>query len=266
MTRRIEILGVGVDLVDVEDLHREILTMCRRTREAGEGCDPVLNVNANCLNLAWNRPWLRRALNEASLVFCDGAGVAPAARTLGQSAPIRITYADWTWRLAGFAAREGLTMYLLGAGPGITEEAARSLRRRHPALRIAGTAHGYFDKSAGSPENEAALARISAAGPDILVVGFGMPLQERWISETRHEPDCGVVLAGGAAFDYVSGRARRGPPLLTDNGLEWLARLAMEPRRLWRRYVIGNPVFLSRVIRARIFGLRPPGREDRRRS
>ena len=266
MTRRIEILGVRVELVDVEGLHREILRMCRRTREAGEGCDPVLNVNANCLNLAWSRPWLRRTLNEASLVFCDGAGVALAARILRLPVPARITYADWMWKLAGFAAREGLTIYLLGASPGVAEEAARKLRRRHPALRISGAEHGYFDKSSGSPENEAALARVFAARPDILVVGFGMPLQERWISENRHGLGCGVVLAGGAAFDYVSGRARRGPKFLTGNGLEWLARLAIEPRRLWRRYVIGNPVFLARVIRSRLFGQRPPGREDRRRS
>lgn len=266
MARRIEILGVGVDLVDVEALHREILAMCRATRETGEGCAPVLNVNANCLNLAWSRPWLRRTLNEASLVFCDGVGVALAARILSLPTPTRITYADWTWQLAGFAAREGLTIYLLGARPGVAEEAACSLRRRHPALRIAGAEHGYFDKSAGSPENEAALARISGASPDILVVGFGMPLQERWISENRHRLDCGVVLAGGAALDYVSGRARRGPRFLTDNGLEWLARLAIEPRRLWRRYVLGNPLFLARVIRARLSGLRPPGREDRQRS
>ena len=250
----------------VEDLHREILAMCRRTREAGEDCHPVLNVNANCLNLAWSRPWLRDALNEASLVFCDGAGVALAARILGQPVPERITYADWMWQLAGFAAREGLSMYLLGAKPGVAEEAARALRRRHPALRISGTAHGYFDKSAGSAGNEAALGRIADAGPDILVAGFGMPLQELWISENRHKLGCGVVLAGGAAFDYVSGRARRGPRFLTGNGLEWLARLAIEPRRLWRRYVIGNPLFLSRVIRARLFGTRPPGAEDRRRS
>lgn len=266
MRRRIEVLGVGADLVDAEGLHREILGMCRRTREAEAGCDPVLNVNANCLNLAWSRPWLRRALNEASLVFCDGAGVALAARILGLPAPTRITYADWMWRLSGFAAREGLSMYLLGARPGVAGEAARGLRRRHPALRIAGAEHGYFDKSVGSGENEAALARVRAARPDILVVGFGMPLQERWISENLHELDCGVVLAGGAAFDYVSGRARRGPRLLTDNGFEWLARLTIEPGRLWRRYAIGNPVFLARVIRSRLFGTRPPGREDRQRS
>lgn len=281
--RRIEILGVPVDLVGVESLQREILRMCRRRREseraradgatggADGGCEPVLNVNAHCINLACRSPRLRRTLSEASLVFCDGFGVTLAARLLGLPAPERITYADWMWSLAGFSAREGLEVYLLGAEPGVAGEAARRLRRRYPALRIAGEDHGYFDKSPGSAENEAVLDRIADTSPDILIVCFGMPAQELWISENRHRLDCGVALAGGAALDYVSGRTRRGPGLLTGNGLEWLARLVIEPRRLWRRYVIGNPAFIARVVaygmlQRRSLQKESPIPEDRRGS
>lgn len=244
-------LGVGVDLIGREELEREIPRLVRLSRRTGRR-EMVLNVNVHCLNLAYRDPALRRVLDEAALVFCDGAGVALGARLLGLPAPQRITYADWTWSLAGLAAREGLSLYLLGSWPGVAEEAARRLRRRHPALRIAGTGHGYFDKTPASEQNEAVLDEISAVGPDLLVVGFGMPLQERWISANRHRLGPGVALAGGAAFDYVSGRARRGPRLLTDHGFEWLARLFLEPGRLWRRYLIGNPLFVARILRARL--------------
>lgn len=92
------------------------------------------------------------------------------------------------------------------------------------------------------------VREINASAPDILLVGLGMPLQERWLMQNREKLNAGVALMGGAVFDYVSGGLRRGPRLLTDNGLEWLARLLVEPRRLWRRYLVGNPLFLARVL------------------
>jgi N-acetylglucosaminyldiphosphoundecaprenol N-acetyl-beta-D-mannosaminyltransferase len=104
----------------------------------------------------------------------------------------------------------------------------------------------------GSPENEAVLQEINASSPDILLIGLGMPLQEYWLMENRHDLNAGVVLTGGAVFDYVSGRLRRGPRLLTESGFEWLARLLIEPRRLWRRYIVGNPLFLLRVLKQRL--------------
>ncbi len=258
-------LGVGVDLVGKADLEREVLRLARAPENSGR--ELVLNVNVHCLNLAYLDPELRRILNEAALIFCDGAGVALGARLLGLPAPERITYADWLWSLAGLAARESLSVYLIGSRPGVAEEAARRLSRRHPALRIAGTGHGYFDGTPDSGENEAVLEEISAAAPDILVVGFGMPLQERWLSRNRDRLGAGVALSGGAAFDYVSGRARRGPRILTDNGFEWFARLLLEPGRLWRRYLLGNPLFVARVLRQRfLHGCGPGSREPRRLS
>ncbi len=244
---RIDILGVGVDPLTVEELHAEIERLLRNG-ERGR----VLNVNAHCLNLCYENPELRGFLNGAEVVFCDGAGVMLAARILGRRIPERITYADWAWQLAAFAAAEGFSLYFLGARPGVAAEAARRLKRRYPALKIAGVHHGYFDHSAGSAENEAVLQKINASSPDILLVGLGMPLQEYWLMENRHRLDAGVVLTGGAVFDYVSGRLRRGPRLLTESGFEWLARLLIEPRRLWRRYIVGNPLFLLRVLKQRL--------------
>jgi N-acetylglucosaminyldiphosphoundecaprenol N-acetyl-beta-D-mannosaminyltransferase len=189
----------------------------------------MLNVNAHALNLCHEDGRLRDFFAEADVVFCDGTGVRLAARMLGERPPERITYADWLPRLAVLAEERGFSLFFLGARPGVAGEAARRLRARHPGLKIVGVRHGYFDHRAGSPENGAVVAEINAARPDVLLVGLGMPLQERWLMENRHRLDVGVALTGGAVFDYASGRLRRGPRLLTDNGLEWLARLSSSP-------------------------------------
>jgi N-acetylglucosaminyldiphosphoundecaprenol N-acetyl-beta-D-mannosaminyltransferase len=240
----IDVLGVGVDPITVDGLHAQIARLVRTGR-----LGLILNVNAHCLNLCHEDSALRDALNSADIVFCDGAGVMLAARMLGGCIPVRITYAAWIWRLADFAAAEGFSLYFLGARPGVAQEAAGRLRERYPGLRIVGVRHGYFDHSAGSDENEAVLQEINTAAPDILLAGLGMPLQERWLTQNRQRLEAGVVLSGGAVFDYVSGRVRRGPRLLTESGFEWLARLLNEPGRLWRRYLLGNPLFLLRVMR-----------------
>ena len=239
---RVGVLGVGVDRITAGGLHEEITRLVRRR----DGI--VLNVNAHCLNLLYEDERLGAFFAAADVVFCDGAGVRLAARMLGERLPERITYADWLPRLAALAERHGLSIFLLGARPGVAEEAARRLLGSHSNLKIVGVRHGFFDHRHGSPENEAVVAKISAAKPDVLLIGLGMPLQERWLMENYPKLDFGVALTGGAVFDYASGRLRRGPRLLTDNGFEWLARLLVEPRRLWRRYLLGNPLFLARVL------------------
>lgn len=239
-------LGVGINPIHIQDLHARI-TRCVENEDHAL----VLNANVHCLNLAYRDHQLRDFLNRAEIVFCDGVGAMLAARLLGRRIPERITYADWIWRLAAHAETEGFSIYFLGARPGVAARAAGCLREHHPGLRVAGIHHGYFDHTAGSRENEAVVKEINAVAPDILIVGFGMPLQERWLMENWDRLNARIALTGGAVFDYVSGELRRGPRLLTDNGLEWLARLIIEPRRLWRRYLIGNPLFLFRVLRQR---------------
>ena len=236
-----------MDPLTVEELHAEIERLVRDGRRG-----LVLNANAHCLNLCYGDAGLRDFLNGAEAVFCDGAGVMLAARILGGRIPERITYADWIWHLAELASTRGLSLYFLGARPGVAQEAARRLRGRYPDLEIVGVRHGYFDHSAGGAENEAVVEEINASSPDILLVGLGMPLQERWLMENVNRLDVGVALTGGAVFDYLSGRLRRGPRFLTESGFEWLARLLVEPRRLWRRYLLGNPLFLLRVLRQRL--------------
>jgi N-acetylglucosaminyldiphosphoundecaprenol N-acetyl-beta-D-mannosaminyltransferase len=198
--------------------------------------------------------WMRSFLNRASIVLADGVGVAVGARLLGYPAPTRIPITEWIWQLAEFAASQRFSLFLLGSKPGVAEAAASRLRERYPSLEIAGTHHGYFDKEPTSVSNSHVVELINSASPDILLVGFGMPIQEQWLKDNWETIEARAAITGGAVLDYTSGALRRGPRLLTDHGLEWLARLLIEPRRLWRRYVIGNPMFLARVLRQRSAG------------
>jgi len=243
----VEILGVKVyplDMVSLHDIMKAGIETGRRML--------ILNTNVHCLNLAHEHPWLCNFLNQSDIVFCDGAGVRLGARVLGYRIPPRITYADWIWQLAEFAESCSFSFFFLGARPGVADKAATRLKNCFPRLRIVGVHHGYFNKTPGSPENGAVIQKINDARPNVLIVGFGMPLQERWLMENWDRLEANVALTGGAVFDYVSGELRRAPSWMTDHGLEWLGRLIIEPRRLWQRYLIGNPLFLWRVLKQRL--------------
>ncbi|MFQ6099705.1 MAG: WecB/TagA/CpsF family glycosyltransferase [Anaerolineae bacterium] len=242
---RVSLLGIPIDALTVSQLHDEITGII----EAGQKA-LILNVNVHCMNLAYERPWLRGMLNRARIVFCDGAGVMLGARLLGEHIPERITYADWLWQLAELASVRGYTMFFLGAKEGVARLAAQNLTARFPNLKVVGTHHGYFTRT-GS-ENRRVVELINSLRPNILIVAFGMPLQEKWLNENWEKIEANVFLTGGACFDYAAGMVPRGPRWILDHGLEWLYRLWSDPRRLWRRYVIGNPLFVLRVLKQRI--------------
>lgn len=247
----VNIFGVRIHALTVPELHRAFFNVISNNKRA-----LVLNVNVHCLNLAYDRPWLIDLLNRADLVYCDGDGVVMGAKLLKQQLPGRITLADWLWELADFAQSNGYSLYFLGSREGVAQIAADQLVNRYPNLKIAGTHHGYFDKAPGSEENARVIELINDVRPNILIIGFGMPIQEKWLGETWPELDVNIAIAGGAIFDFISGELKRAPAWMNDNGLEWLGRLMIEPRRLWHRYVLGNPLFLSRVLRERFLGRR----------
>lgn len=145
-----------------------------------------------------------------------------------------------------------LTFYFLGGRPGVAQKASQRLKEHSPDLRIVGIHHGFFDKTPGSSENDKVVHMINRVKPNILIIGFGMPMQERWLMENWDQIEANVVITAGAILDYVSGTLRRGPKWMTDHGFEWLARMIIEPRRLWKRYIIGNPLFVWRVLKQRM--------------
>jgi N-acetylglucosaminyldiphosphoundecaprenol N-acetyl-beta-D-mannosaminyltransferase len=203
-------------------------------------------VNAHVLNQSRENPVLRDTLEAADLIYCDGYGVRLAAKALDVEIPHRMTGADWIWGLAALCETEAKSVYLLGSEPAVAKAAADRLQSWYPGLQVSGTHHGYFEP--GSAHDDRVVEDINARRPDIVLVGMGTPKQELWVEHNAARVDTDVLWTVGALFDYVSGRIPRAPAWLADNGLEWIFRLAIEPQRMWRRYLLGNPVFVSRVM------------------
>jgi len=249
MTERqsVDLLGVRIEPVTIPELHNIIACTIEARKQAR-----ILHANVHAINIAYTDPEFRSILNSAELVFCDGFGIKWAVHLLGQHIPARITYADWIYQLAAFCKARDYSLFLLGSRPGVAVQASQRLQELYPGLRVVGTYHGYFDKS--GTENEHVIQQINASQPNIVLVGFGMPLQERWIYDNYRRLSGQVFLSGGACLDYVAGVVPRGPRWMVDHGLEWLFRLLIEPRRLWRRYLIGNLIFFFRLLVRRRIG------------
>jgi N-acetylglucosaminyldiphosphoundecaprenol N-acetyl-beta-D-mannosaminyltransferase len=226
---------VLVDRIGLEDLLSGLAgalqTATRRT---------ILNANANAVTLAETNQPFATALAKADVVFCDGYSVYLASRLFRAPIRERLTYADITESLARTCHSNGASLFLLGAKEGVGAAAARRLEAAIPGLKVHHH-HGYFAKDAESSREVVEL--VNRSGAEVLFVGFGMPAQELWITAHRDELAALVVFSVGAAIDYAAGTVPRGPRWMTQHGLEWLARLAVEPRRLWRRYLLGLPEF-----------------------
>jgi N-acetylglucosaminyldiphosphoundecaprenol N-acetyl-beta-D-mannosaminyltransferase len=216
----------------------------------------VVNANAHCVTLSQSEPWMRGLFAQADIAFCDGAGVQMATKILKGFTPHRTTPPEWIG-----AALERLgpkaRVFWLGGAPEVAQQAAASYEARFDVV-TAGVQHGYFDASPGSAESRAVIARINESRPTILLVNMGMPRQERWLWDNWQELSPVVAITAGALVDHAAGRVRRPPRWVANLGVEWLVRLIREPRRLWRRYLLGLPVFgvylLGYAIRANLPG------------
>ena len=235
---RVELLGVPIDVLTRPQLLDRVAALA-------DGADrsTVGYVNMHVLDRVGAHPDLLDFFRSLDLCYCDGKGVVLAARVQGDLLPERMTGADWIWDLA--AAAEGRwRLCWIGSDPGVTAQAAEVLVQRYPRLEIV-THHGYHAKQ--GPENEAFIQQINAAEADIVLVGMGTPVQERWVLANRPAMDAPVVWCLGATADFISGRVSRGPQWLYERQ-EWLARLWVDPTRLWQRYLLGNARVMARVL------------------
>lgn len=213
----------------------------------------VFFVNAHCINVAARNEAYDSVLRSAPWLYADGAGMAVASRIWGQPLKHNVNGTDLFPILCKNAARHDVPIALLGACPGVAEACARRLHEACPNLRVVSSHHGYL-----SPEEEQRmLEEIHDSGARILLVAKGVPKQELWMRQNAGKINVPVLIGVGALFDFYSGSLPRAPLLMRRLRLEWLFRLLMEPRRLFRRYVIGNPEFLFRVLKARFSGGTP---------
>jgi N-acetylglucosaminyldiphosphoundecaprenol N-acetyl-beta-D-mannosaminyltransferase len=245
----VDVLGVPVEPWRAEDLIAAVIASATAGAPAdGARLETVHYANVHVVNTAYRNPELRRELARASTVYCDGSGVRLGAAILGQRLPPRLTAADWIDAFCERAARAGVRLFIVAGADGVAEHAAAVLLARHPGLAVAGTYHGFLDDHASTR----VIARVNDAGTDLLLVGMGTPTQELWVARYRETIRAPVVWTVGALLDFVAGAQRRAPAWLADHHLEWLWRLGTVPGRLGSRYLIGNPLFILRMLARRL--------------
>jgi exopolysaccharide biosynthesis WecB/TagA/CpsF family protein len=235
------VLGVRVDAVDYEAALARIVAAAEARRPLAVSALAVHGVMTGVLD-----PVQARRLNGLDLVVPDGQPVRFALRLLhGRALPDRVYGPELVLRVAQAFAERGLPLYLYGSTRAVLAELERRLSARFPGLRIAGRRPSAFRRQ-DPGERDALLAEIAASGARAVLVGLGCPRQEVWAYENRARLAL-PILAVGAAFDFHAGRLPQAPGWMQRAGLEWAFRLALEPRRLWRRYLLLNPLFLAGV-------------------
>lgn len=203
----------------------------------------VYYANAHTMVTSAKNTALTAALEQSDLLLADGSGVLWGSALLGTPLVYNLNGTDLVPALCKAGAAKGLSVYFLGGKPGVAEEAAVNLAKAYPGLVIAGIQHGYFSEE----ETPQVLETIRVASPHLLLVAMGVPLQEIWINRYASQLPGITCMGVGGLFDFMAERVARAPQAIRTIGIEWLWRLAMEPARLWRRYIIGNFVFCSLV-------------------
>ena len=240
MSRKATILGCAIDRLDMEGTLRR----CEEIVEARQGVQHMAVNVAKIVTLRDN-PRLREIVAASELVNADGQPLVWASRLLGDPLPERVAGIDLMHRLFELAERKGYRVYVLGAREHVLERALDVLRTRHPRLEVAGSHHGYFSDA----DSGRIAGLVRDARPDILFVAMSSPRKEYWLAEHRDELGVPLMMGVGGAIDILAGDVRRAPEWMQRTGLEWFFRLAQEPRRMWRRYLVTNTRFALLLAR-----------------
>jgi N-acetylglucosaminyldiphosphoundecaprenol N-acetyl-beta-D-mannosaminyltransferase len=230
----IRLFGIPIHKVCMQEAVSEVM---RWVQERNFDCRYVVTPNVDHTVMYQENAQLRAAYEQASLILADGAPVIWASRLLGRALPERVTGADLVPALLGAAsAEQPLRIYMLGAGPGVAVRAEKNIETRWPNVKVVGTYSPPMGFEKNDSENQAIVERINAVEPDVLLLGLGAPKQELWIHNHASQLRTSAALCVGAAIDFLAGEKSRAPELVQRAGLEWLHRLATEPKRLFRRY------------------------------
>lgn len=205
----------------------------------------LTGANVHTINLSTKNIKFRKVLNQIDIIHPDGIGVFLASRFLfGKHGFVsRITGSDFYIQLIKYSIENGLSLFFFGD----VKETLDQISKKHPGLKIRGLCNG-FDFN-----NEELIKTINSSEPDILIVGLGSPKQEDWIVSNKEKIKTKVIIAVGDGIKVFAGIKKRGPKIIRLIGLEWFARLVYEPKRLWKRYILGNPIFILRLFKYKLF-------------
>jgi len=234
---RRELLGCPFDRVGLQSAVERCIRWCLGPRVP----HTVVTANAAILCMMRRDPELRDACRRGDLVVPDGMPVVWTSRLAGIPFPERVAGVDLTSRLLEAASEHGLSVYFLGARREVVADLARRCRREHPGLVVAGFRNGYF----GPADHAGIVEDIRRTAPHMLFVGMPSPFKETWCERHRAALDVPVIMGVGGSFDVLAGYVRRAPRFLQAAGLEWSWRLALEPRKMWKRYLVTNSEYLS---------------------
>lgn len=238
----LKILEVNIDRLDMQGAVERVKDLLK------EDCPSlIVTPNSEMLAAAAEDAELARILNSADLAVPDGAGVILASKIMGQKLPERVAGFDLITELFAELENEKHNFYFLGSKPGIVDKAAAELKKRHPNLNIAGYHHGYLDREL----QEQVINEINEKEIDLLLVGMGVPLQERFLDKNLAELKVKAAITVGGSFDVIAGEVERAPIWMQKAGLEWLYRLIQEPSRFGRMLLL--PKFIYLVIKAKYF-------------
>lgn len=215
--------------------------------ESRDRTTTVAYLNAHTFNMTCDDADFRELLRAFDMLYPDGQAIVWASRRLAQPAAERINAADFIGVFFEACARAKLSIALIGGKEGEAETFAKVYAARIPDLNISYSHHGYFDSAAESQ----ILNSLREANPEVVLIGMGSPLQERFAARASQALSPRLWWCVGALFEYDSGSRARAPRWMRTCGLEWLFRLALEPRRMWKRYIIGNPKFVARILSSR---------------
>jgi N-acetylglucosaminyldiphosphoundecaprenol N-acetyl-beta-D-mannosaminyltransferase len=239
----VDILGVDVACLNVDG----VLDRVTKWSQDQGNRHTICYANAHSMNLASRDVDLHHILSQVDMVYADGISIVWGSRILGGCSLIKMTGADWIHEFCVRAQAADLKIYILAGRVGVAERAGEALKTQYSRLNIVGCSDGFFCEK----DIEQVLGEISQTEPHLVFVGMGSPTQEKWIWDHRQEIQAPVCWAVGALFDYLAGIERRVPGWMKSLGMEWLWRLMMDPVGKWKRYMIGNPLFVFRVLRQR---------------
>jgi N-acetylglucosaminyldiphosphoundecaprenol N-acetyl-beta-D-mannosaminyltransferase len=241
--KTINIAGINISCITAAELNDYIANVVK-----SKGKEAVLNVNIHCMNLISANPWMRDVFTRAAVTFCDGDGVRILSLFSQNKIPEKITYNRWILSFFDYCQKNRFSVFFLGSTKEIVNKSVVEVQAKFPDLQICGQHDGFFEGREAD-----VVQMINSVKPDIVLLGMGMPLQERFINEYHEKIATHVFLTGGAVFSYLSGFVKTTPPIFFRLKLEWLYRVYQEPRRLFGRYFFGIPLFYLKVLKWHFF-------------